>query len=278
MDWYYVVNRQRVGPVSDEDFMNLVATKRIDAQTLVWNETLKDWTPFKKVKLPKAMKAMKPEPKPEKPMARQLEQELEELHGGEAKAGETSACSQCGKSFPNDDLADFSGSLVCAACKPAFVQKIKEGVSVGDMEYAGFWIRVGAKIIDGIIITVVSVIINFLAGMFILPNMMNPDMNPEELGSFMALAMIPAALQWAFNVFYITWFLGKFGATPGKMAFKLKVVTGENTSISYLRAFGRFWAELLSGMILGIGYLMVAFDSQKRGLHDRICNTRVVRQ
>ena len=36
------------------------------------------------------------------------------------------------------------------------------------------------------------------------------------------------------------------------------------------------FAELLSGMICDIGYLIVAFDSQKRGLHDHICNTRVI--
>ena len=39
-----------------------------------------------------------------------------------------------------------------------------------------------------------------------------------------------------------------------------------------------FFAEMLSGMILGIGYLMAAFDDEKRALHDRICDTRVVRR
>jgi hypothetical protein len=44
------------------------------------------------------------------------------------------------------------------------------------------------------------------------------------------------------------------------------------------RAIGRYFAKLLSMLILGIGYIMVAFDSEKRGLHDMICDTRVVRQ
>jgi uncharacterized RDD family membrane protein YckC len=39
---------------------------------------------------------------------------------------------------------------------------------------------------------------------------------------------------------------------------------------------GRFSAEILSGLIFYIGYIMVAFDSEKRALHDRICNTRVI--
>jgi len=48
--------------------------------------------------------------------------------------------------------------------------------------------------------------------------------------------------------------------------------------ITYGRATGRCFAEILSGMICYIGYLMAAFDEEKRALHDRICNTRVVKR
>jgi uncharacterized RDD family membrane protein YckC len=80
--------------------------------------------------------------------------------------------------------------------------------------------------------------------------------------------IIPAA--------YTTWLLGKYGATVGKMACKIRVVKADGSSISYLRALGRYFAEWISGMILLIGYIMAAFDSEKRTLHDRICNTRVI--
>ena len=70
--------------------------------------------------------------------------------------------------------------------------------------------------------------------------------------------------------------IGKYGATVGKMAMKIRVVTAEGQKVSYLRALGRYFAKLLSGMILMIGYLMAAFDDEKRALHDRICNTRVI--
>ena len=72
-------------------------------------------------------------------------------------------------------------------------------------------------------------------------------------------------------------FLGKFGATPGKMACKLKVVRPDGERISYARALGRHFAEMLSGIILYIGYIMAAFDEEKRTLHDRICDTRVIK-
>jgi uncharacterized RDD family membrane protein YckC len=76
---------------------------------------------------------------------------------------------------------------------------------------------------------------------------------------------------------YTTYFLGKHGATPGKMAMKLRVIHESGSDISYWRALGRHFAEMLSGLILGIGYIMAAFDDEKRTLHDRICSTRVIK-
>jgi hypothetical protein len=51
-----------------------------------------------------------------------------------------SLCSECGQAFAEDDMIRFAEAWVCASCKPLFVQKIKEGVTLaGEMEYAGFW-------------------------------------------------------------------------------------------------------------------------------------------
>jgi uncharacterized RDD family membrane protein YckC len=61
------------------------------------------------------------------------------------------------------------------------------------------------------------------------------------------------------------------------MVLGLKVVTANGGLISVGRAFGRYFAQILSGLILGIGYIMAAFDEQKRALHDHICGTRVIR-
>lgn len=66
-------------------------------------------------------------------------------------------------------------------------------------------------------------------------------------------------------------------ATPGKRALGLIVTDYNGQRITYLRAFGRYWANLLSTLILLIGYIMVAFTERKQGLHDIICSTLVVR-
>jgi uncharacterized RDD family membrane protein YckC len=76
---------------------------------------------------------------------------------------------------------------------------------------------------------------------------------------------------------YVTFFLGGYGATPGKMACGIRVVRSNGEGVSYARAFGRVWAECLSSLIFCIGYIMAAFDGEKRALHDRLCDTRVVK-
>ena len=95
------------------------------------------------------------------------------------------------------------------------------------------------------------------------------DLPPaENLGLILFQYLLPAL--------YEILMVGKFGATLGKMAMGIKVVTPEGQPISYGRSTGRYFGKMLSGIILGIGYLMAFWDPEKRALHDRICHTRVV--
>jgi uncharacterized RDD family membrane protein YckC len=68
-----------------------------------------------------------------------------------------------------------------------------------------------------------------------------------------------------------------YGATPGKMALGLKIVRPDGGPISAGRAVGRYFAEILSALTLMIGYMMAGWDSEKRALHDRIADTRVIK-
>ncbi len=79
-------------------------------------------------------------------------------------------------------------------------------------------------------------------------------------------------------VFYYVFFTGYGGQTPGKMALRIKVIRTDGSAIGYGRAFLReVPGKFLSGILLGIGYLMVAFDRQKQGLHDKIADTYVIK-
>jgi uncharacterized RDD family membrane protein YckC len=251
MGWYYAAGNQQIGPITQAELQALVRDKKINAQTRVWRTGMKEWQ-----ELGRLLKGNPAAPAAVSP-----------------GSGRTSSahCDECGKPFAQDDMIRFGDAWVCAICKPLFVQKIKEGLSVaGAMDYAGFWIRFGAKIIDWIIVGFVSFIIAIPLGFFSVTT-------PSSSTSVFTMVLLPL-LNYAIPASYVTFFVGKYGATPGKMACKLKVVTADNARVSYPRAFGRYFAEILSGLILLIGYIMAAFDDEKRSLHDRICDTRVIRR
>ena len=93
-------------------------------------------------------------------------------------------CSQCGRPAPPDQLARFGGTLVCPNCKDSYVQKLREGVAPvrPAFHYAGFWIRLVAVLIDGIILGVAgSAVQLLLLGNAFRPfTRIRPDAPPEE--------------------------------------------------------------------------------------------------
>ncbi len=253
MEWYYVVGKDRVGPVSETDFNELIDNGTITPKTHVWNKSMTEWQRLETLSVVQ-----------DAPHADDTKKDDNQ----DNIAVTTYACSECGESFPEDELVTFESSKVCVKCKPNFIQKIREGVAVGNVQFAGFWIRVAAKLIDGLLLMVVNLAIGFVVAA-----VMSSADDPSVV---LASTLIASAFQICVAAGYSCYFLGKYGATIGKMACGLKVITGEHDAVSYLKGFGRYFAEVLSSIVLLIGYIMVAFDSEKRGLHDRICNTRVV--
>ena len=106
---------------------------------------------------------------------------------------------------------------------------------------------------------------------------MGQEPGREPSGAFIAVTCVSYLLAFGFGIAYEVYFLGKSGATPGKKVCNIRVVMADGGPLSYGRATGRYFAQMLSGMTLGIGYIIAAFDAEKRSLHDHICSTRVVR-
>jgi uncharacterized RDD family membrane protein YckC len=255
MNWYYVEAQEQVGPVDDAQLEVLARSGRILSDTLVWREGMDNWQMYGEIQAPGSGALVAP------PVVAPA---ALPLAPGEA------VCAECGRVFNLQDMIAYGGVHVCAGCKPVFVQKLAEGAAVrtGALNYAGFWIRVGAKLLDGLIVGVLFIppVIYFAF----------KGASQQQPGVFQVLQVLFQVGYMAANIGYQVFFLGKYGATPGKMACRLRVVTAEGGTIGYGRATGRAFAEILSGMICDIGYLIVAFDKQKRGLHDHICSTRVV--
>jgi uncharacterized RDD family membrane protein YckC len=150
-------------------------------------------------------------------------------------------------------------------------------VGVASMEYGGFWIRFAAKMLDGLIqdIILVPFVLLFSPRISLIGRGGPPT--PPEIATLVAAGVAVGLGAFVVVICYNTFFLGKFGATPGKMVCGLKVITAEGAPISYARALGRVAAEFLSRMFCDVGYIIAAFDSQKRSLHDHIANTRVIK-
>ncbi len=248
MQWYYVKDGQRVGPLVNADFLMRVKQGDITDDTLVWNGTMDAWKAYRDV--PDAIGAS---------LAAAMDADSE-------------TCSICGKRCEIDETIEFEGKMVCSGCKSTFVQQIRENAEIAGktiMRYAGFWRRLLAYAIDIIVQMAVVFPISFIMGL------MGPLMANHPAVA-VAWTIIMQLVIMAFAPFYFIWMHGKYGATLGKKALGIKVVMSDGRKITYGRATGRFFAHILSRAILAIGCIMAGFDEQKRALHDHMCDTRVI--
>jgi len=184
------------------------------------------------------------------------------------------ACSQCGRALAQSDLVHVAGSWVCADCKPAFLSRVLAGGAAVTLKwhYAGFWIRVVARLIDGITLGVAQAFIALLFfgtfGAQFMPSVVRSAPTGRRLSFHV--------LTYAIAIAYETVFLRYQGATLGKMALGLRVVRSDGESLGWGIALGRYFMHLVSYIILFIGFIMAGFDDEKRALHDRVCDTRVI--
>ncbi|MEW5978933.1 MAG: RDD family protein [Acidobacteriota bacterium] len=253
--WYYVLDNRQFGPLPDTEFQKLVGLGTITPATLVWREGMKTWQPLGQVN----------------PGTQGGLESTSPASSASGVAESVAVCRHCGGSFAQEEMIQFEGLWICARCKPVFFQQLKEGVQTPSQTvYGGFWLRFGAKIIDYLLIFCINFAISLGLGLY-------AAFAPSRSVSNTTWLILFQLVQFVVVVAYSTWFLGKYGATPGKMACRLRVIQGDGSRIGYGRAFGRYFAEVVSALILMIGYLMAAFDAEKRALHDRMCNTRVVR-
>jgi uncharacterized RDD family membrane protein YckC len=148
-------------------------------------------------------------------------------------------------------------------------------IPVAGIHYGGFWIRVVAAIIDAVLLRVVVAPIGIIFGGLGMAGMMTglPHRGLRLLGGGLTAILLIFG-SWLYEAFMES---SSYQATLGKMIFGMKVTDLHGNRISFERATGRHFAKLLSGMILGIGFIMVAFTERKQGLHDLLAGTLVRR-
>ena len=177
-------------------------------------------------------------------------------------------CARCGVGFCEDCLVPVRGRLHCANCKDEQLRDVMAGRGPA-LAIASPGRRFMAQFVDGLIIMVPFFVVLVVT---VFGAKGRPD--PDALNPFSWLMML-----WLLGVVaYEALFLSRNGQTPGKMAFKLRVVRPDGSKISGGQAWGRAFSRsfLSFTRILGIVDALMVFSTEGRTLHDRMAKTRVV--
>jgi uncharacterized RDD family membrane protein YckC len=205
-------------------------------------------------------------------------------------------CSRCG-------IRVVEGNRFCQACgqevgaavaavpvaASAFPSPVAASARVSaPLPYAGFWERVAAYFIDGLILgipfwIVVIGLISMFGGFGLMLHRNSPP-DPRAVAALVApmfmlffLGMLVFMIvQW---LYFALMESSERQATVGKSVLSLRVTNYDGQRISFGHATGRFFAKIVSGMVpLAIGYIMAAFTEKKQALHDLIAGTLVLKK
>jgi uncharacterized RDD family membrane protein YckC len=156
-------------------------------------------------------------------------------------------CLNCGRR--NDGRAAF-----CQSCGSGL--QLKTGsAAVPAAQYAGFWMRFLAAVIDCVVLVVGTGVL------FVV--------------SFGSLGVAGFAVAWLYEAFLVS---SEWQATLGKRVLNIVVTDMNGGRISFARATARHFAKYVSGFILFVGYIMAAFTERKQALHDLMAETLVIQR
>ncbi|MCC4597532.1 RDD family protein [Xanthomonas campestris pv. phormiicola] len=260
-EWYYAdAAQQRHGPMPAADLQQRFQRGEVGLTTLVWRDGLSEWHPLAdfvdELGLAQAPAAIAPSDAAEAPPAPPAQA---------LPAAWTS---------PEPDAAAHSPYAAPAAPlseEPRFV-------AGGEVVQAGFWKRTAAYLIDGMLVGMVSQVIQFavMLGFFGFSSLGSgsPDFStPGGIVMLVLVYLLPLAMS---ALYFGLFHASTKQATLGKMAVGIKVVRTDGSRISLGRGIGRYFGFLLSSLTIFIGFLMAAFTERKQALHDMLCDTLVV--
>jgi len=180
-------------------------------------------------------------------------------------------CSKCGASVP-------PGVAYCSKC--AAPQPGVLAAPLARMQYAGFWIRFLAILLDGILLSIVLSPISFgIFGLMGVSSALGNRSDPTQIMALLVPAIVAAATigiagKWLYEALLTS---SSKQATVGKMACGLRVTDLQGRRLTFAHATGRFFAKYVSGLTLLIGYIMAGFTERKQALHDFIAGTYVIK-
>jgi uncharacterized RDD family membrane protein YckC len=189
-------------------------------------------------------------------------------------------CPKCGAEIP-------AGAESCNACGEPLASPQEGQRDMGEtgdastsksVAYAGFWLRAVAYFLD-------TITLGFVLGATILrPILLNNHVGTsfQDVWNFYtsgsrqatALALLVQLATW---LYFAAFESSPWQATPGKKVMGLRVTDLEGKRVSFVRASGRYFGKIISGLILGIGFAMAGFTEKKQALHDMLVGCLVVK-
>jgi uncharacterized RDD family membrane protein YckC len=251
-EWYFADGQDRQGPLSADDMRQRFQRGDITLATLVWREGFAQWAPRSEAV--------------DELQLQNLASAASNLGSGIDLRGDYTAIDNGTAPLPGTGGGTYSPYTAPAAATGYANAAVVNGQ---DVVYAGFWKRYAAYFIDYILLTVVTLPLSMII------NLTGAGSGNESVQ--VALTLVVMLLSMVISIGYYAGFhASRGGATLGKMAVGIKVVRGNGERISFLRAFCRYLATIVSSLILMIGFIMAAFTERKQALHDMMCDTLVV--
>lgn len=143
-------------------------------------------------------------------------------------------------------------------------------------QYATFWERTGAMVIDWVVVNSLVWPTSFVIGWILTASRRMIGIRAHDAGfasGFLAVVLWIVA-DWLYASFMLS---SPRQATIGKQWMRLKVTNSEGARISFIQATGRHFAKFLSTFMLLGGFAMAAFTKKRQALHDVAADTVVIR-
>jgi len=258
MQWYYALDGQRIGPVPHVELERLIQNRTLNGEALIWRQGMDQWKSLADVQTRDPALFAKPAPADMPPLP---------------------------------ETADATDRVDTAAEVERDGREVEAGAATEEMRYAGFWQRAGAFVFDSILYGVGLIVLVNIVALKFFPEIVKLNEailasggswkyqpTPDELVLMVNYTAVVALVAMVWALAYDLFFILKLGATPGKLVFGMRVVDANGAALGFGRVLVRCLARWLVAFTLGIGYLIVAFDEQKRALHDFFCSTRVIKK
>jgi uncharacterized RDD family membrane protein YckC len=273
-DWHYALGNDQFGPVSPETMQDLIQKGAVKRTDRVWRPGMNQWMPAGD--LGALEKFFRPSPAQTIPVPQPMP--IPQQAAGDndiypvAPPAPIPIPQPIPTAAPMQLPADPSIPMPLPMPLAPSLQYATPVQYGRPPHYAGFWRRFAAYFIDGIALDIVLIPLGLAFG-----NPFLPQHNANPFAAFAGIRLVGTMLNW---VIIWAYFAGMessgLQATLGKLALGIQVTDLNGQRIDFGTATGRYFGKILSGLILGIGFLMVAWTEKKQALHDFLANTLVI--